>query len=161
MGRGRTPDSPALKVLKGSKSGDVAARAPSGRPEPPERFDDETKAQWHRLCDALESLGLLTPSHGFALGVYCGAYARLLAAEKALAEHGPLLVTTRGGTEEGDEGDVVIKSNPAAAIAAKCEATMLRVLTEFGLTSASAGRVKAKPGAKADALAEFLAKRKA
>lgn len=158
--KGPKPKPTDLKLLRGTRSDRVKAapRTPPRvvRPQPPERFDAATVAEWGRLCDHLESVGLLDAGHGFALAVYCGAYARLLIAEQAIADHGPLLIREFGPDESGITPDPVIKSNPAAAMAAKCEAIMARVLIEFGLTPASSSRVEARTEGPPDAFAEFL-----
>ena len=155
--KGRKPQADALKIAKGTRPDRLASAspaAPAGRPECPERFDEPTRAEWDRLCDQLAALGLLSAAHGPALAVYCGAYSRLLAAEACLEERGPLLVRGDGVSEP-----LVIKSNPAAAMAARCESTMLRVLGELGMTPASAARAKVKAEAPPDRFAEFLSKK--
>jgi P27 family predicted phage terminase small subunit len=157
MSRGRKPVPTSIKILSGTRSSRINDREPkprAGRPIPPDRFDDEAKAEWERLCDELAGLGVLNASHGFALAIYCGAYSRLLIAEKALAQHGALLFG-------GDEENVVIKSNPAATMAAQCEAVMTRILVEFGLTAASISKVKAKEDKPKDKLAELMSRRNA
>lgn len=164
MAKGRKPKPTSLKILKGTQPCRLNASEPepaAGRPVPPARFREAVRAEWRRLCDELEALGVLNLSHRAALEIYCGAYGRLLIAEAALEAHGAVLFTTRGEEKDArgnvvEEGDVVIKSNPAAAVAAQCETIMTRILTEFGLTAASVSKVKAREQTQKDELADFL-----
>ena len=161
MGAGRKAVPTKLKLLKGTQPCRINKSEPKptdGRPDPPARLDAESKLEWHRLCDQLAAMGVLNISHGFALAIYCGAYSRLLIANEALKEHGALLITGDSTGDDGAEGRIVIKSNPAAAIAAQCERIMLAVLTEFGLTASSASKVSATHEDK-DEFADFIKKR--
>lgn len=162
--RGRKPAPTDLKVLSGTRPDRVGGAQPArnaGRPVPPGYLTDDAKAQWERLCDALDEKGVLEWSHGFGLEIYCSAYDRLRLARESLQREGIHLVTTRRGKDDDQDDTVVIKANPSAGIAAAAEAQMHRVLNDFGLTPASASRVHAQPAAPAeDKLAQLLARRK-
>jgi P27 family predicted phage terminase small subunit len=153
--RGPKPKPTALKILEGVRAdrinGDEPA-PPAGVPERPAQLDGLAAEEWDRVAPVLASMRVLTSADVSALAVYCQAYARHAAALEAIAEHGIVVAT-------GEDGDG-IKANPAAAIAARCEELMLRVLAEFGGTPSSRSGLKAAPEKTADKLGSFLSRRK-
>jgi P27 family predicted phage terminase small subunit len=95
-------------------------------------------------------MGTLTQAEGEAIVIYAQAFARKRSAEKDIAVGG---VTTTCGTGG-------LKPHPALGVIRDAEATMMRLLSEFGLTPASRSKVKAKVEGPKDALGEFLNRRK-
>ena len=86
----------------------------------------------------LERLGLLTLVDRAAFTALCLAWARLHAAEKALADHGMVL----------DDG----RLNPAIRVSARATDQIVRLSHEFGLTPASrAGLAVAVPKGEGEA----------
>jgi P27 family predicted phage terminase small subunit len=150
VARGRKAAPAKLKILKSDQPCRINKKLPearSGRPIPPDHFDEAVKAEWHRLCDRLEAMKVLDLSHRFALAIYCSAYSRLLAAQLDIQATG-MLISSGGETRTLQNGVTVekaaaLKSNPSARIAAQAEGIMLRVLTEFGLTAVSSQKVSA------------------
>jgi P27 family predicted phage terminase small subunit len=147
-----------VKILSGTRRDRVNRNEPAhepGRSEPPARFTGEVLARWNQLCDLLEGTGVLSPAHAPALEVYCAAYGRSLKAARAIQEHGLVIRTPKvyshsAKPPEGVEPPLCCKANPAAGIAAQADKTMLAVLTEFGMTPASASRVSVSTRSRAD-----------
>jgi P27 family predicted phage terminase small subunit len=120
----------------------------AGRPVKPDHLDLEAADEWDRMLVILDQAGVLTPSIGPALAIYCRAHSRAVLASADLAATGYEVVSDTGAT----------KANPSAGVVAKAEAVMLKVLTEFGLTPSSRRKIKTAEKT-ADPLAEFLARR--
>ena len=91
------------------------------------------------------SQGLLTVADGPALGLYCSAYARLAKANEELE------ISVTSTTAAGNE-----KTNPAVNVAKEAEASMLRVLVQFGQTPLSRPRVASPQSDDDDGLTAFL-----
>jgi P27 family predicted phage terminase small subunit len=155
--RGPKPAAPELKILRGERASRRNPLAPpaTGTPDgPPGHLDDVGRAEWHRLVAELgpgpKGAGVLARSDRCALEILCAAYARWIAARDLLAERGLTIPTPEGSH----------KSNPAHAIAAAAETTMIKLLGEFGATPSARNRVQAAPEAVPDALQQFLESRK-
>jgi P27 family predicted phage terminase small subunit len=83
----------------------------------------------------LEPLGLLTHVDRAALAIYCAAWARWNEAQAKCAELGETIETKIGN----------LIQNPWRGVAARAEATMVKVAQEFGMTPASRTRIEADP----------------
>ncbi len=149
--KGRTPDHPAVKALK-NKTGRSAtgqgqnSTARSGPPPCPDHLDELARDEWYRLAPILWESGGLTAADGSVLAIYCAAFGRWRRASDELESDGPVLNTDLGGS----------KAHPAAAIVAKAESTMLRILSELGGTPGSRLRMGPPQEPEQDKLAEFL-----
>ena len=153
MKRVPKPKAQELKILAATRADRLNTSAPApdhGLPEPPSHLDTDGKLAWECLVKQLSAMRVLTPADGHALAIYCSAYSRRLRAEESLRESGEVVLSDTGA----------MKANPSAAIVAKCESTMLRVLTEFGLTPSSRSRVSVPAEGPKDRLSEFLSRRK-
>ena len=154
MGRGRKPAPTPIKILKGTRKDRINAEEPRPekvRPKRPEELDLDAAAEWDRIVPQLEALGVLSEVDGAALAIYCDAYSQWINANREIAAYGMLVDTGMGG----------LKANPAVAIARQAMSMCHRLLSEFGCTPASRGKVKVKSEAPTDALSDFLARRKA
>lgn len=164
----RKPKPTPLKVLAGSRPCRVNAAEPkpaAGRPEPPTHLTGEALAEWGRIVEVLDGLGVLTRADGPALAIYCVAHARWLEARSEIDTHGLFVDSTvirtlnsDGTTTETPNPKGCIKSNPAVAVATACEATMARILGSFGLTPADRSRVKVSASEAPSKLAKFRVK---
>jgi P27 family predicted phage terminase small subunit len=153
--RGPKPKATALKILHGDRADRVnrsAPAAPRSIPARPGHFDEFAREAWDRLIPQLDGLGLLTAVDAPALELYCAAYSRWRRALTEIEAFGVTSYTTEGAS---------VKANPACNIAAQAERLMAALLTEFGLTPSSRSRVKSAGSESDDALAAFLARRKA
>lgn len=155
---GRKQKPTALKVVSGEREDRINRAEPAtgelGAPERPEWLSAEAAAEWDRVVPALERTGMLRHVDRAALAAYCAAWARLVEAERLIAEQGQTLhVADR--TFEGDDGSttIVVKAarNPALT-EAKAASDLLRgFLSEFGLSPSSRSRLvtpEAMPNAK-------------
>lgn len=147
--RGRKPKANSLKILEGAQPCRVnrsEPKPPRRRPPVPTDLSDEALAEWHRITDHLDALGVLTESDGYALSIYCDAFARKIEARAELAERGLVVESLMGA----------VKANPAFAIIKACDAIMIRVLSEFGLTPVARSRVSSQVEGPADEIDAFI-----
>lgn len=107
-------------------------------PHPPDYLSDEAKKCWHRLTKVLKDAGLIERADADALSMYCKSYDRWLEAEENIKKFG--MVT------ESKNGFPIV--SPFVSVADKSMATMIRLLTEFGMTPASRSRIPASDGDK-------------
>lgn len=150
--RGRKPKPPELKIMAGERSDRGNPNAPprlDGLPEPPAYLDAHGLDAWNRLLPVLDGMGTIGYQDGAALGLLCGAFSRYVRATAKLnASDTDLTVPTRYG----------LKASPYEAIATRAEATILRILAEFGMTPSARNRVvSTKVNGRSDPLDEFLA----
>ena len=151
MTKGRKPIPTKIKALRGNQGKRALGVEPEPRadiPECPAHLSDEAKREWNSVIPELSACGLMTMVDKAALAGYCQAYGRWAVAETALREAGPVVQTK--------DGNVI--QNPYLAVANKAMALMLKFLAEFGMTPSSRVRLAA-PGAKKDALEDFLGPR--
>lgn len=152
--RGPKPKPAELKILAGEREDRVNRSAPKparSRPVFPAHLDAYGREAWEDLIPQLEQLGILTEADGHALALYCATYSRWRTARDEIAATGVTAYTGQGS----------IKGNPACTVAAQAERMLVQLLAEFGLTPSSRGRLSSAQGQSQDALAEFIARRKA
>ena len=151
MTRGRKPQPTRLRLLKGN----TGRRRPNNRepsptvqaPPRPDFLSGPAAEKWDELAPYLVGLRLMTIGDGPALAALCQAWGRYCAAEKQLAEQGPVVTSPNG---------YGIPS-PWLAISNQAHDQMRKLLTEFGLTPSSRSRVEivAEPKSKSK-LAAFM-----
>lgn len=133
--RGRKPKPTALKLLEGNPGkrpiNGREPRPPNAKPTCPSHLSPTAKAEWKRLADALNQIGLLTQVDRAALAAYCQAYGRWVEAEKKLAETPTILKMPSG----------YIQVSPWLTISNKQLDLMARYMTELGLTPSSRSRL--------------------
>ena len=110
---------------------------PSGTPECPEWLDEAARAYWDALVPRLQAMGVLGQSDETALTMLCVTWARWRDAVRVLRHAGEFYETIGAGFK------TVVKRRPEAQIAKECEATLLRLLQEFGLSPAARPRIDA------------------
>lgn len=74
--------------------------------------------KWHDLIELLTERGLDVGAHETQLETYALTYARMVMAERHVAEHGPMVKAPRTG---------VPMQNPWLSIANKCAATLMKL----------------------------------
>jgi P27 family predicted phage terminase small subunit len=162
--RGRKPKPTELKLVSGNPGKrKIEPRADSlgGVPKAPRFLSREARAEWNRLTADLAAMGVLGRENRATLAIYCQNWARMVAAEMHVNEHGPIVPAPRTG---------VPMHNPHLAVANRAAGIVAKLAAEFGLTPSSRTRVGAAPralgvSARGDALAgdrrpslaEFLA----
>lgn len=147
---GRKPLPSALKLARGVRKDRIPASEPpllDGGPAMPDYLDERARAEWERMVALLDRMGILSASHGPALGLYCQAYSRLVNAEEKLRTQGETVPTKLGG----------LQSNPYVRIARESSRQMQSLLVEFGMTPSSSTHVAMRPiEVPIDDLEEFL-----
>jgi len=123
----------------------------SRRPKPPAHLNEDAAAEWARVADELDAIGILSGLDRAALGAYCQAYGRWAQAERALAKmsnqaDGLIIKTVSGNMIQ----------NPLVGVANKAMSDMVRYAAEFGMTPSARSRVSASEDNDEDAAAEFL-----
>lgn len=141
MGRRGPPPKPtALRILNGN-----AAKRPLNAREPrpsaelprcPAWISKEAKRAWRRIVPQLRAMKVLTSVDADALAAYCQTYARWVAAEQFLAQHGEVYPLR-------DENGKVrcMQQFPQVSIARNLLLLLKAYQQEFGLTPSSRSRV--------------------
>lgn len=133
--RGRKPKPTRLKLIEGNPGrrpiNGNEPRPPSEKPTCPAHLSSTAKAEWKRLAESLNRIGLLTQIDRTALAAYCQSYGRWVEAEKKLAETPSILKTPAG----------YIQVSPWLTISNKQLELMAKFMTELGLTPSSRSRL--------------------
>lgn len=147
---GRKPQPTALKIARGVRKDRIPVSEPpllEGEIEMPSYLDERAREEWGRMARLMGRMGILSASHGPALGLYCMSYSRLVNAEEQLRKEGSTVPTKLGGHQ----------SNPYVRIAREASRQMQSLLVEFGMTPSSSTRVAMRPmEIPVDELEEFL-----
>jgi P27 family predicted phage terminase small subunit len=133
--RGRKPKPTALKLIEGNPGKRPIhgrePQPPASQPTCPVHLSPTAKAEWKRLAQSLNGIGLLTQADRAALAAYCQAYGRWVEAERKLAETPTLLKTPAG----------YVQPSPWLGIASKQLELMAKFMVELGLTPSSRSRL--------------------
>ena len=133
--RGRKPTPTSLKLLQGNPGrrpirGDEP-KPPASQPTCPAHLSPTAKAEWKRLAQSLNAIGLLTQVDRAALAAYCQCYGRWVEAERKLAET-PVILKTPAG---------YVQPSPWLSISTKQLELMAKFMAEIGLTPSSRSRL--------------------
>ncbi len=133
--RGRKPKPISLKLIEGNPGKRPIhgrePQPPQSQPSCPAHLSPSAKAEWKRLGQSLNRIGLLTQVDRAALAAYCQAYGRWVEAERKLAET-PVLLKTPAG---------YVQPSPWLAISSKQLELMAKFMAELGLTPSSRSRL--------------------
>lgn len=154
QGSGRRPKPTLLRVLAGGKVQGYAvkegeeAKPPVKMPSPPPEIHaiPEALAEWRRAGPILYSLGLISELDRSVFTAYCIAYARHMAAVRALTaavqEDGRKHKRNRTGglLVRGSNKNVV--QNPAVRIEREAGRDVLRYAEQLGLTPSARSKIK-------------------
>jgi P27 family predicted phage terminase small subunit len=142
--RGRKPQPTAIKMLNGNPGrrplNENEPTPERGRPEAPEHLTGEARAEWDRVCDQLDGMGLLTTADRQVIALLCQSWAVYVEALKQVTEYG-LIVKGPGGAPQ---------QNNYLGIANTAFQQVKGCLVELGLTPSARSRVHAAPAAKPD-----------
>lgn len=132
---GRRPTPTALKLVKGNP-GKRATNKKEPKPERqvpscPAHLTDEAKVAWGRLVVLLDRMGVLTEADVFALERLCDCYADILACRELIERDGRTYSTI------DQNGNTLVKNNPAVNQLRAADAQFKSYLVEFGLTPAA------------------------
>ncbi len=153
---GRRPTPTHLKMVKGNPGKRaINKKEPKPKreiPSCPAHLTDIGKVAWGRLTVLLDRMGILTEADGAALERLCDCYADILACRELIEADGYTYKT------QDQNGNTLIKANPAVTQLRAADSQFKSYLIEFGLTPAARSKVNVTPDddEKADPLAEFF-----
>lgn len=160
---GRRPEPTALKLLKGTLRKERRRHepvVPRGRPEPtPEvQADPDALGHWEALAGRLETIGVLSPGHGEALGLLAQSLADYGRVRRQLQEMGfRQLVVDEMRDKTGNVIRRRVRENPLIRRSERLAMLVSRLLGEFGLTPVTQTKVHApKSGTETDPFEVFL-----
>lgn len=139
---GRRPTPTALKLVTGNP-GKRATNKKEPKPKRvipscPAHLTDEAKVAWGRLVVLLDRMGVLTEADVFALERLCDCYADILSCRELIKLDGRTYHTI------DQNGNTLVKNNPAVNQLRAADAQFKSYLVEFGLTPAARTKVNAK-----------------
>jgi P27 family predicted phage terminase small subunit len=133
--RGRKPKPTALKLAEGNpgkrRINGEEPKPPRSLPDCPEHLSEVARAEWHRIAESLNQIGLLTQVDRTTMAAYCQCYGRWVEAERKLAETPAILRMPSG----------YIQQSPWLTISNKQLELMVKYMAELGLTPASRSRL--------------------
>lgn len=140
--RGPLPKPTVLKILEGNPGKrPINLHEPKPRAgigDPIEEFHPEALAEFNRLKEEGERLGVLTLADRSAFLAYCAEWSRYLRAIRYLKEHGEVY-------EEPDGyGNVKRRAHPEVKVAKECLTQMRLLGHELGLSPAARGPLQVK-----------------
>jgi P27 family predicted phage terminase small subunit len=153
--RGPKPKAPGLELLQGTpgkrgKRSRVAARV--SRPACPAWLTREAKAEWGRVTDELEEMGILCKVDRGLIATYCEAWAEFREADQMVRKEGKVKVTTNGN----------LIQNPWLGIKNKAAERMLKLSNQFGFSPSARTGLDANTGTEeVDPFEEFIGRKKA
>jgi len=106
-------------------------KPPASLPEPPPHLSEVARAEWDRLAESMNAIGLLTQVDRTTMAAYCQCYGRWVEAERKLAETPAILKTPAG----------YVQPSPWLAISSKQLELMAKFMVEMGLTPSSRSRL--------------------
>ncbi|MCT2279017.1 phage terminase small subunit P27 family [Micromonospora chalcea] len=145
----RTPEPPALRLLKGrgngtDSGGRKVAEPPAFErkaPNPPTWLSKEAAAEWRRVVPDLDRMGLLKKIDRAMLSAYCETWATYVWATREVQIQG-LSVEVVTVRKDGSESKR-LQANPNVVIARSAGKELRAFATHFGLSpSAEGGLVK-------------------
>lgn len=151
--KGRKPTAPELRLIQGGshKGARENPKPAAARVSPPEHLSGLALATFRRVAGNMATMGTLGAENREALAIYSTNWARMVEAEKHVAEHGAIVPAPRTGTP---------MHNPYLAVANRAAATVAKLAAELGLTPTARARLSVeKPKApKNDPAARFLSR---
>lgn len=121
-----------------------------GMPPMPDGLSPNAKRAWTRIGKLVEDMGVMTHADSLALERLAGIYSEMISYQKLIESRGEIIETGR------DNGDMVVKANPAVAMLADADRRFRNYLNDFGLTPASRSKVKIQKGKKKDPLDDYF-----
>lgn len=137
--RGPAPTPTKILEARGSWRSRKNSREPKpdkGRPRCPQWLKGSAKAEWKKIVEMLDRMGILTKVDGNALARYCRLWQRWRDAEDFIAEHGD-----QYPVKDAKGNTVSFRLFPSARVAISLAVELRRLEQEFGLTPASRTRI--------------------
>jgi len=135
----RKREEPRVLRMHGSRSPSARRRtpeAPRGRPEAPEWLSEEGAAEFERLCDRVEELGVLSPLDRMGLSILADSLVFYRKLRARLDREGLVVPGRQGGT----------KKHPASTTLDQTAKRVRGLLKEFGLLGPASRRGLLPPG---------------
>jgi P27 family predicted phage terminase small subunit len=133
--RGRKPKPTAMKLLDGNpgkrRINGAEPKPPRSLPDCPAHLSAVARAEWQRIAEMLNAIGLLTQVDRSTMAGYCQCYGRWVEAEEKLASTPAILRLPSD----------YIQQSPWLTIANKQLELMAKYMAELGLTPASRSRL--------------------
>lgn len=141
---GRRPTPTALRLVKGNPGKRaINKKEPKPRrqiPRCPAHLDPSGKRAWKNLVKLLDGMTVLTEADGLALARICDCYTDILECRKLIKRDGRTYKTF------DQNGNELIKNNPAVSQLRAADAQLKSYLVEFGLTPAARTKLKVDDG---------------
>lgn len=155
MRTGRPAKPTALKKRQGTlrkhRTNKREPKLKAGQPAMPGDLDEAGKAEWRRIVAEALLLEVLTKADRGIVEAAARAYSTMKKAQAICDKDGLTYETT------GTEGQRIIKSNPAAPIAADAHRRWVTALAQIGLTPAAHQKVSTvDPAEDEDPAAKFF-----
>lgn len=115
-------------------------------PPAPANFDEEMAREWNAILTDLTERKLLTETMLGSVEMYVLARINVRKAQKAIEDHGVLVVGAEGA----------LKPNPASGLLWRSQAIVARMAAELGLTPAARAKTSQKPKDDEDDLFSLL-----
>lgn len=136
---GRRPTPTALKLVKGNP-GKRAINKREPKPKAkaltcPAHLSVKARAVFRKLNTLLNKMGVMTEADGLALERLCDCYADILACRELIERDGRTYKTV------DQNGNTLVKNNPAVNQLRAADAQFKSYLVEFGLTPAARSKV--------------------
>jgi len=139
----------AIKLLNGNPGKrPLNRREPKPRirkPKPPAHLSDTERAEWRRVLRILEPFGVVTEAEADILAMYVAGYAQWVECRRAIEQKGLIVLSEKG----------TAMRNPLLKVADDAQRTMLRCMSELGLTPSARVRL-VTPESAGDAFESFL-----
>ena len=136
---GTKPKPPAIKLREGNLGrrpiNHREPQYPSTLPPAPDELDQDAKAEWERGGALLVGQRVVTEGDLPILTMYCAVWSQWLQAQRALMQHGLMVVDDKGAA----------KISPWFTVAEKTGLELRRVAAELGLTPSSRARLQVDP----------------
>ncbi len=153
---GRRPRPTHLKLVTGNPgkraTNKTEPKPKRAIPSCPDYLSSVSQVAWGRLSVVLDRMGVLTEADAAALERMVDCYADIIESRKLIAKDGRTYKTY------DQNGNELIKANPAVAQLRAADSQFKSYLVEFGLTPAARSKVHADNGdeEKADPADEFF-----
>ena len=135
MDGGRRPTPTAIRKLAGMKSKPVSGEPipTKGHPACPIHLTGEARAEWNRLTDELDSMGLLSTADRGVIALYCISWQRWCKAETQLNSMGEIVAAPKTKSP---------MQNPWLSIANKAHEQCHKLMAEIGLSPSARTKIK-------------------
>ena len=115
------------------------------KPKAPGHLSDAERVEWRRIMRILEPMGVVTEAEADILALYVAAYAQWVACRRGIEADGMITVSERGTPMR----------NPLLKVSDDAQRTMVRCMSELGLTPGARVRLTG-PVVDDDPLEAFL-----